>query len=128
MSRVIEGTTLGGFTCDANGCDRVAVYAPVVCVPYEGFPVQVRKPIIGFIDTHVCPLHWRSIRGYDVLGKKIRDAIEAVAVEHNGRPAFRRAYVKPIRCHSAEFLQFQQKSGLVAPDDALAKPGQLAMP
>ncbi len=128
MSRVIEGTTLGGFACDARGCARIAVFTPKIHVPYEGFPLEVRNPIVGWVDTHVCPEHVFSIRGYDVLGKKVRDSIEAIAVEHNGRPDFKRAFVRMIRCHSEEFLQFQQKSGLVAPDDALAKPGELAMP
>lgn len=128
MSRILEGTTLGGYACDAVGCGRRAVHTPVVCVPYEGFPVAVRNPIIGFVDVHVCPEHWPALNIDELMTKPMRDAMEAVAVEHNGRPAFKRTYLKPIYCHSSEFLQFQQKSGLVAPDDALAKPGQSAMP
>lgn len=128
MSRIVEGTTLGGYTCDERVCFRRAVYTPVVCVPYEGFPVAVRSPIIGFVDVHVCPEHWPALKIDELITKKMKDAIEAIAVEHNGRPAFNRAYLKKIYCHSAEYLQFQQKSGLVAPDDALAKPGALAMP
>lgn len=121
MTRVKEGTTLQGYSCDARGCDRVAVYSPMVCVPYEGFPLEVRPPIIGFVDTHVCPQHWKDLREADVLGKPVRDAIEHVASANWGRPAFKRAYIKPVLCHSYEYLQFQQKTGLVAPDDAMGK-------
>lgn len=128
MTRAIEGTTLGGYICDARGCDRVGVYSPVVCVPYEGFPVEVRPPIIGFVDTQVCAEHWKDLREADVLGKPVRDAIEHVASQNWGRPAFKRAYIKPIVCHSHEYLQFQQTTGLVAPDDALVKGPPVQIP
>ncbi|MBV8473815.1 MAG: hypothetical protein JO107_16615 [Hyphomicrobiales bacterium] len=127
MSRAIEGTTAGGYLCDAVGCDMIATHSPMLCVPFEGYPVEIRPPLVAFCDVHVCPVHWQGLRSSDFVSKAMTDVIEATAAESNGRPAFKRAYVKPIVCHSYEYLQFQQKAGLVAPDDAIAK-GSITAP
>ena len=121
MARNIEGTTAGGFTCDSVGCHLVAVYAPCIVIPFEGHPVQVRRPMFGFVDTHICVKHWKDIRIDDQMTKKMKDTFEETAAAAGLRPAFKRAYVMPARLHSPEFLGFQQTMGLVAPDDALVK-------
>lgn len=125
--RNIEGTTAGGFTCDASGCDLVAVYAPCIVVPFEGHPVQVRRPMFGFVDTHVCIRHWKDIRIDDQMTKKMRDTFEETAAAAGMRPAFKRAYVVPVRVHSPEFLDFQKAMKLIPPEDALAA-GSIELP
>ena len=127
MSRRIEGTTMGGFKCDSVGCDQNGTHAPMVCVPYEGYPVEIRNPLIAFLDTHCCRTHFNQLKGYDVLFKAVRDQIEMVARENGGRPAFKRAYVKPVRTQSPEYLNFQRASGLIPPDDAKAS-GSIIIP
>lgn len=127
MSRVKEGTTALGFKCDAAGCDRKAAYTPVYCVPHEGYPIEIRGPFIGMIDTHVCAEHRRAVTEDDVVSKKMRDQIEAIAVMNNSRPAFKRAYIKFAPTISDEYQRFQEAAGLVAPGDAQAK-GTLILP
>jgi hypothetical protein len=121
--RRIEGTTMGGYVCDAAGCDAVATHSPALMVPYYGFPIEVRAPIICQTDVHVCPRHWRSLNISDLMTKDMRVTIEMWANQQEGKPAFERTFLKRVRCHSQEFLEFQQVSGLVPPDDAIAKPG-----
>lgn len=121
MTRIVEGTTLGGFRCDAVGCAAKATHSPMICVPYEGFPVSIRNPIIGMVDTHVCARHRKSILISDIVSKPMMDVIEETASQANGRPEFSRSYIKFVRVHSWEYTQFQQRTGLVAPDDALAE-------
>ena len=121
MSRRVEGTTLAGYKCDERTCDQNGVYAPVLCVPFKGYPVEVRHPLISFIDRHICMKHWRNVKIDDLLVPHMRKTFQQVADQSGGIPDFRRAYLKRVRCHSADFLAFQQNSGLVPPDDALAK-------
>ena len=119
MTRRVPGTTLGGYRCDRDGCDAAAGWSPVLVVPYEGFTIKERKPLIGMVDTHVCLDHWKDVRVEDVISKPMKDVIEETAALHHGRPDFKRAYIDFVKVHSYEYLQFQQGSGLVAPDDAL---------
>lgn len=121
MSRVIEGTTLGGYRCDEVGCDRVAVYSPCVCIPLVGKSIEVRKPVACFVDVHVCPGHWKDLRISELVTTQAKEQIKAQANDMGGAPDFDRIFLKPITCHSQAYLEFQQATGLVPPDDALAK-------
>ena len=127
MSRVIEGTTALGFRCDATACNAKATHSPVICVPYEGYPPEIRRPIVAFVDKHVCPDHFGYIRPDDMLDKRIRDQMEAIARQNHGRPDFKRAFLNWCRCISSEYQQFQESAGLVAPGDARAD-GRLILP
>lgn len=127
MSRVKEGTTLLGFKCDAAGCDAKATHTPVLFVPHEHFPTSVRAPLFSFIDTHVCMAHRRSIRGEDIMSKKMKDQFEAIAEMSNSKPAWKRAYVEFAPVHSSSYQKFQIAAGLVPPDDAQVK-GEIIMP
>lgn len=127
MSLVKEGTTALGFKCDRAGCDRKAPYTPVYCVPHEGYPVEIRGPIIGMIDTHLCAEHCKDVREEDVVSKRMRDQIEGVAAMNNSRPAFKRAYIKFVPTISDEYQRFQEAVGHVAPGDAQAE-GKIILP
>jgi hypothetical protein len=127
MARRKDGTTLSGYICDCVGCDRNGVVAPVVCVPFEGFPIEVRVPIFGIVDTHVCMEHWKNIKLEDQMTKAMMATIEEVAISKDGRPAFKRAFLRPVILHSQEYLEFQQGAGLVPPDDAVVD-GSIEMP
>lgn len=128
MARVQDGTTAGGFSCDASGCDLVGVYAPCIMTPFEGFPTQVRAPIMSQVDIHVCPKHTKAVRLDDLLATKgLRESVEEATAAKGGRPAFARSYIEFVRCHSPEFLEFQQRAGLVPPDDAVVR-GSITLP
>jgi len=127
MSRVVEGTTMGGFRCDASACSAKATHSPVLCVPYEGYPPEIRRPLIAFVDRHVCPDHFRAFTIDDLLEKRIRDQMESIAEQHHGRPAFERAFIQFCRCISDEYQRFQEGAGLVPPGDAYAD-GRKIMP
>jgi hypothetical protein len=118
MSRVIEGTSMGGFVCDHPGCTVKAFAAPVICVPWKGFPTSIRRPVTVIRDLHVCLRHQDAVRLEDELSKGIRDLVSSITEGHNGRPDFARAYFRFIRVHSAEFQEFLEKNGLVKPGDA----------
>lgn len=121
MSRNTPNTTLGGFTCDHEACQKVAVYAPVLRVPYKGYPKEARNPMYCLCDVHVCPEHGQKLRVKELLTKEKQDAFEETAKQQDGSPAFGRTYLQFIRVNSPEFLAFQQNTGLVPPDDALVK-------
>jgi hypothetical protein len=127
VSRVREGTTMAGFACDAAACSAKATHSPVLCVPYEGYPPETRRPMIAFVDKHVCPDHFRYIRTDDMLDKRIRDQMEAIAAQNHGRPDFKRAFLNWCRCISDDYQRFQESAGLVKPDDAKAD-GSIIMP
>ena len=121
MSRVVEGTSMGGFRCDAVGCGAKAVASPVICVPHENYPVEIRNPIIAFTDIHVCLYHQGAVTVEDQAHKPMRDQIEAIAAQSMSRPDFKRAYVKFIRVHSDDYQRFLETAGLVQPGDATIK-------
>ncbi len=118
MSRVIEGTSMGGFSCDHPGCEEKAVAAPVICVPWRGFPTKIRRPITVIRDLHVCLHHQAAVRLDDELSKGIKNLVNGLAEQNNGRPDFDRATIRFIRVHSSEFQDFLEKNGLVKPGDA----------
>lgn len=128
MSRAIPDTTAGGYRCDSVGCDAVATSAPCIMTPYEGFPIEVKRPIMSQVDVHVCPRHRKDVTLDGLWSKPLRESIEECAIANNGRPAFARAYIEFVRCHSPEFLEFQQVSGLVPPDDGLVKGPGIILP
>lgn len=119
MTRCVEGTTLGGYRCDRDGCEAPGSWSPVLVVPYEGFTTQERNPLIGMVDTQVCMEHWKDVRIEDVISKPMKDVIEETAAIYSGRPDFKRAYIDFVKTHSYEYLRFQQGAGLVPADDAL---------
>lgn len=127
MARRVDDTTLGGYRCDAAGCDANGVLSPRLMVPMEGHPVDVVAPVMVAVDVHVCARHWRDLKIDDLFTKQSRNAVEECAESKGGRPAFKRAYIEPVLLHSQEFLEFQQRAGLVSPDDALA-PGEIILP
>lgn len=127
MSRVKPNTTAMGHKCDANACDARATHSPVLCVPYKGYPVQIRSPMIAFVDRHTCPDHFRAFLISDLLTDNIKKEFRRIADENDGMPDFGRAYIKQIRCISDEYQQFQEKTGLVAPGDAKAD-GRIIIP
>ncbi len=109
---------MGGFKCDAPGCEAKAVAAPVICVPWKGFPTKIRRPITVIRDLHVCLHHQASVRLDDELSKGIKTLVNGLAEQNNGRPDFARATIRFIRVHSSEFQDFLEKNGLVKPGDA----------
>ena len=121
MSRRIEGTTLGGFKCDAVGCVDNAVYSPIIVVPYKN-PAFDDEPIFNFTDTHVCLNHWSHVRAEAALTGGMREACRAVAANRlKIEPDFDRAYLSRIMVHDGDYHKFQQASGLIG-DDAMVKP------
>ena len=121
MARRLDGTTLGGFVCDRVGCEANGAWAPVLCVPYEGYPTEVMKPLVGMVDTHLCLDHWKDVRMEDVISKPMKDVIEETAALYHVRPDFSRAYLDFIPTASDGYLTFQQRSGLIPHDDAVIK-------
>jgi hypothetical protein len=120
LSRIREGTTMGGFICDASACGARATHSPVLCVPYKGYPVQIKPPMIAFVDRHACPDHFGAFRVSDLLVVAIRRQFSQIAEQNDGKPDFDRAYIKQIRCISDEYQKFQEAAGLVKPGDARA--------
>lgn len=121
VARRTEGTTLGGYRCDRDGCDANGAWTPVLCVPYEGYPVEIRKPLIGMVDTHVCIAHHKDVRMGDVISKQMKDVIEDTAALDGGRPDFKRAWLAFVPTNCGEYLDFQHGAGLVPRDDAMVK-------
>lgn len=131
MSRIKEGTTAMGFRCDANGCSSRATHSPVLVVPYKGVSIHkdptAKRPMIAFVDRHACPDHFGAFRIGDVLVDEIKRQFRRIADENRGSPDFDRAFVRHVRVISAEYQQFQEKSGLVPPGDADAD-GRIIIP
>jgi hypothetical protein len=121
MSRRIEGTTLGGFRCDYEGCDQNGAFAPMLIVPWKGLPEQVKAPIETFVDMHFCKGHFGRLSEEKVFSKTLRKGISEFAEERKGHADFTRARIVPYPTTSQRFLEFQQRVGLVPPDDAVIK-------
>jgi hypothetical protein len=128
MARRAEGTTLSGYKCDHVGCDENGAYAPCALVPFEGWSEKVRKPIICMFDAQVCRWHVKDVRLDDMLTKAAKTQIREIADAAGGKPAWERARVVFTPCNSGEYLEFQQKTGLVPPDDAMVKGPPLILP
>lgn len=131
MTRIKEGTTAMGFRCDANGCSSRATHSPVLVVPYKGVSIfkdpNAKPPMMAFVDRHACPDHFGAFRIDDLLVDQIKRQFNRIADEHYGKPDFDRAFVHHVRVISAEYQQFQEKSGLVPPGDADAD-GRIIIP
>ncbi len=118
MSRVIEGTSMAGFVCDHPGCGAKAVVAPVIGVPWKGFPTSIRRPIFVIRDLHVCLAHKHAVRLDDELSDGIKRLIHDLADQHGILPDFSRAFIRFIRVHSSEYQEFLEKNGLVKLGDS----------
>ena len=123
MTRCIEGTTMFGFVCDAVGCSEHAIYAPVLCVPYEG--AEPHDCLVNYLDTHVCRNHWNHAKQQIEITKAMETAVRAMADQVHRKPAFERAYVLRISVYEPDYQGFQVTAGLVPHDDAMAK-GKIA--
>jgi hypothetical protein len=127
MSRRIEGTTLGGFRCDSDGCDQNGAFAPMLIVPWVGLPEEVKEPITTLVDVHSCRAHFSRFPVEKLFSKTLRKGISEFAEERGGHADFARARVVPCPTTSQRFLEFQQNVGLVPPDDAVIK-GSITSP
>jgi hypothetical protein len=128
MARRVEGTTLFGFRCDSHGCDENGAYAPCALVPFVGWHEKIRKPIVSMHDCHLCRRHTQDVRIDDLLTRAVKTQIRETADASGGRPDWDRARVVFTPCNSGEYLEFQQKTGLVPPDDATVKGPPLILP
>ena len=129
MSRIKEGTTLSGYRCDGDGCDQMAVWTPLVVIPYarNGFLRKKSGPFFGWVDCHVCNEHFAHLNSSDFLGPKMRDLARRTANESGNKPDFDHVTLMKWRVHSQEYISFQRAGGFVPPDDAKAK-GEITLP
>ena len=123
MSRRVEGTTTRGFCCDAVGCSEHAIYAPVLCVPYEGAPPH--DCLVNYLDIHTCQNHWSHAKQQVDITSAMEGAVRLMAAKVGRKPDFSRAYVLRISVYESDYQSFQVAAGLVPPDDAMAK-GKIA--
>ncbi len=121
MTRRIEGTTLGGFSCDFAGCDQNGAYTPMLVVPWEGEDALTKEPITMFVDTHSCWGHFHTFQMDRLFSARLRKEIDGFAEARHGHADWKRARIQPYRTTSQRYLEFQQHTGIVPPDDALAK-------
>ena len=119
--RRIEGTTLGGYVCDDPGCDENGAFTPMLVIPWEGLPEEVKEPMTSFVDIHSCKTHFGRFPMEKLFDKTLRKGIEEFAEERRGHADFKRARIVMYPTTSQRFLEFQQHVGLVPPDDALIK-------
>lgn len=127
MSLARPMTSMAGFRCDTDGCTTKAIYTPVLRVPYHGWPTDVEEPMTAMVNVHVCVHHWKSLRGESIMSKELRDVVEEMAAARKLRPAWKRAYLEKLFCHSDAYQRFLEATGTVAPGDAIA-PGSIIMP
>lgn len=127
MSLVKDGSTALGFVCDVKGCGCKATHTPLLCVPFEGLPVEIKTPVMVFIYNQVCMEHRKDVKESDMLFPGMRRKVRDLAAAKGGKPDFDRAYPMFFPCISAEYQDFLEKIGLVEPGDAQAK-GTLILP
>ena len=97
MARKIEGTVAGGFICDSDDCSFNAIWAVIVCTPYQIDAETIRTgqgkaPILTFTDVHVCHHHW-SVVNRELTTDHMREAIKRIADERRGKPDFDHARI-----------------------------------
>lgn len=120
----IEGTTAGGFLCDAVGCGLNAVWSPIFCTPYLGEPQ--RAPILNFTAITVCHHHWKNI-GRELSTDHMKEATRAIAERNGGVPDFDKIFLSRIGVFSGDYNKFLEMAGLIAPGDMMVK-SDAAMP
>lgn len=100
--------------CQRDGCDQPARYAPKLFVPATGGPQSESKAACVIIGLCVCVDHRDGLKDLqfieELLGPELRNAIRAMIGTWSWIPPdFSRAWVRPIRCDSPEFREFEQQ-------------------
>lgn len=123
--RRIEGTTLGGFRCDAVDCDENGIAGVCLMVPARDLPIHLHNPLQVFFDVHVCRRHWEDVKR-EGLSKYLTKAVRSRCGDFFGQargkplqPDFDRTWLQAVATNSQRYLDFQQASGLVPARDAM---------
>lgn len=110
-----------------KGCLNKAAYTPLICIPYEGYPVDIIPADKLFVFSHVCVEHQKDCARTDYIGPKMRKLAIARAAAKKLKPAFERWFIEFWPCISSEYQKFLIAAGLVEPDDAQVK-GEIIAP
>ena len=129
MARRIEGTVAGGFVCDASDCSLNAIWAVIICTPYQIDAETIRTgqgkaPILTFTDVHVCHHHWKGVHRENIATQPMRDAIKRIADERGGKPDFDQQWLARIGTHHPDYHRFQEMAGLIARGDMTVAAGE----
>lgn len=125
MSLVQEGSTRLGFRCDMKGCLNKATHTPIICIPPEGYPIELADRL--FVFSHICMEHRPNALRMNYIGPKMRDLARSRAAARRMKPDFDRWGIEWWPCISSEYQKFLIAAGIVEPDDAQVK-GEIIAP
>lgn len=105
--------------CDHRGCLSPARWAPKLCVPAQGIPIDLHKPLSALASLPLCDIHIAEIKAQDMLGGKFdgtalgnepmkeifRTTVRAIG---GVAPDFDRAFIQKVRLDSDEYSSFKR--------------------
>lgn len=100
--------------CQHHACDREARFAPVVCVPAQGWPRGLHKPARMIIGVEVCAQHLRDIKVEEMLSDDIRQVVR-LALAGLCPPDFSRAWVDRIALDHPDYRKLADARSRGAP-------------
>ena len=126
MARRVEGTVAAGFVCDSDDCSLNAIWAVIICTPYQIDAETIRTgqgkpPILTFTDLHTCHHCWGRARRESLVTLPMREAIKRIADERGGKPDFDHQWLARIGVHHSDYHRFQEMAGLIAPGDQVVQ-------
>jgi hypothetical protein len=96
--------------CMKKSCTHQAQWAPKICVPAQGWPIDCHQPLAMIVGLRLCREHVDALKAEEFFNDvvtDIRGALEALARTHI-RPDFARAFITAVRINSDEFRKFEQ--------------------
>lgn len=105
--------------CSTTDCPHGAKYAPKICIPATGWPIDMHKPIELVCGVKLCKECMDKMKADDWLGPELdkpenkgtgKNLREIVTIMTRGHmpPDFDRAWIEPLLLSSKEFAEFEK--------------------
>lgn len=98
--------------CEHDGCERAAQFAPKICVPAMGWPLDEKRALQATLGVRLCREHCEEFPAADQFKADAPGALREVfkvmarAAGSFIPPDFKRAWVKPVPLDGEEWATF----------------------
>lgn len=96
--------------CAWEGCKNKGRFAPKICVPATGVPIDCHQPLSAIFGMALCDDHIKTCTPELLLTDQGKDLFRQLAASMTRVPPdFARAWVSPVSLNSPEYKKFQKQ-------------------
>lgn len=96
--------------CSNSTCKKEAVCAPRICVPAEGVPIDLHKPISMVASLYLCDEHFDSLDVELFIVEPVKELLRGMSAEMGKlTPDFKRAFITRCALNHPHFTALMER-------------------